>query len=131
MCDGEYRVGLERILGTYLGRLGESKQPAAWVSGFYGSGKSHLARVLDALWRDVTFPDGVSARGLVQLPEDISDHLTDLSNAGRREGGLWSAAGTLSTGVGSSVRLGESESLNGEDVVPGFSIRIADLFPPT
>lgn len=105
VCDGEYRVGLERILGTYLGRLGETKQPAAWVSGFYGSGKSHLARVLDALWRDVTFPDGVSARGLVNLPEDISDHLTDLSNAGRREGGLWSAAGTLSTGVGSSVRL--------------------------
>lgn len=105
VCDGEYRVGLERILGTYLGRLGESKQPAAWVSGFYGSGKSHLARVLDALWRDVTFPDGVSARGLVNLPEDISDHLRDLSTAGRREGGLWSAAGTLSTGVGSSVRL--------------------------
>lgn len=105
VCDGEYRVGLERILGTYLGRLGESKQPAAWVSGFYGSGKSHLARVLDALWRDVTFPDGVSARGLVTLPEDISDHLRDLSTAGRREGGLWSAAGTLSTGVGSSVRL--------------------------
>lgn len=105
VCEGEYRVGLERILGTYLGRLGESKQPAAWVSGFYGSGKSHLTRVLDALWRDVTFPDGVSARGLVSLPEDISDHLTDLSNAGRREGGLWSAAGTLSTGVGSSVRL--------------------------
>jgi hypothetical protein len=105
VCEGEYRVGLERILGTYLGRLGESKQPAAWVSGFYGSGKSHLARVLDALWRDVMFPDGVSARGLVQVPEDISDHLRDLSTAGRREGGLWSAAGTLSTGVGSSVRL--------------------------
>ena len=105
VCDGEYRVGLERILGTYLARLGESRQPAAWVSGFYGSGKSHLARVLDALWRDVTFPDGVSARGLVHLPEDISDHLRDLSTAGRREGGLWSAAGTLSTGVGSSVRL--------------------------
>ena len=105
VCEGEYRVGLERILSTYLSRLGESKQPAAWVSGFYGSGKSHLARVLDALWRDVTFPDGVSARGLVTLPDDISDHLTDLSTAGRREGGLWSAAGTLSTGVGSSVRL--------------------------
>jgi hypothetical protein len=105
VCDGEYRVGLERILGTYLARLGESKQPAAWVSGFYGSGKSHLARVLDALWRDVKFPDGASARGLVNLPEEISDHLRDLSTAGRREGGLWSAAGTLSTGVGSSVRL--------------------------
>jgi hypothetical protein len=105
VCEGEYRVGLERILSTYLSRLGESKQPAAWVSGFYGSGKSHLARVLDALWRDVTFPDGVSARGLVTLPDDIRDHLTDLSTAGRREGGLWSAAGTLSTGVGSSVRL--------------------------
>jgi hypothetical protein len=105
VCEGEYRVGLERILGTYLSRLGESKQPAVWVSGFYGSGKSHLVRVLDALWRDVTLPDGVSARGLVNLPDDISAHLTELSTAGRREGGLWSAAGTLSTGVGSSVRL--------------------------
>jgi hypothetical protein len=105
VCEGEYRVGLERILATYLARLDQPRQPAVWVSGFYGSGKSHLVRVLDALWRDLGFPDGASARGLVQLPSDISDHLAELSTAARREGGVWSAAGTLSTGIGASVRL--------------------------
>src|SRR5690242_12229776 len=39
VCEGEYRNGLDRILSTYLGHLGEPKQPAVWVSGFYGSGK--------------------------------------------------------------------------------------------
>lgn len=105
VCEGEYRDGLERILASYLSRLGQSRQPAVWVSGFYGSGKSHLVRVLDALWRDIVLPDGASARGLTRLPDDVSAQLTELTTAGRREGGLWSAAGTLSTGVGSSVRL--------------------------
>lgn len=105
VCEGEYRVGLERILDTYLSRLNEPRQPAAWVSGFYGSGKSHLVRVLDALWRDVTLPDSASARGLARVSREIADDLQELSGAARREGGLWSAAGTLSTGVGSSVRL--------------------------
>src|SRR6185437_7980120 len=58
VCDGEYRRGLELILATFLGRLGHGQQPAAWVSGFFGSGKSHFVRVLDALWRDLAFPDG-------------------------------------------------------------------------
>jgi hypothetical protein len=105
VCEGEYRSGLERILSTYLSRLGKEQQPAVWVSGFFGSGKSHLVRVLDAVWRDLAFPDGASARGLVNLPADIKPHLAELSTAGKREGGLWSAAGTLSAGVGSSVRL--------------------------
>ncbi len=105
VCEGEYRDGLERILVSYLSRVGQPRQPAVWVSGFFGSGKSHLVRVLDALWRDVVLPDGASARGLMRLPDDISAHLTELTTAGRREGGLWSAAGTLSAGVGLSVRL--------------------------
>jgi hypothetical protein len=104
VCDGEYRRGLERILSTYLSQLSQPKQSAVWVSGFYGSGKSHFVRVLEYLWRDITFPDGVSARGLVRLPEDIRELLVELSTIGRREGGLWSAAGTLTAGVG-SVRL--------------------------
>lgn len=99
VCEGEYRDGLERILASYLSRIGQSRQPAVWVSGFYGSGKSHLVRVLDALWRDIALPDGVSARGLTRLPNDIGAQLTELTTVGRREGGLWSAAGTLSTGV--------------------------------
>ena len=105
VCEGEYRKGLDRILSTYLRNMGEPVQPAVWVSGFYGSGKSHLVRVLQFLWRDVEFPDGARARGLATLPQDIRAHLQELSIAGRREGGLWSAGGTLGKGAGDSVRL--------------------------
>ncbi len=105
VCEGEYRSGLDRILATYLGHLGENTQPAVWVSGFYGSGKSHLVRTLEYLWQDVEFPDGARARGLATLPNEIAAHFQELSIAGRREGGLWSAAGTLGAGAGDSVRL--------------------------
>ena len=103
VCDGEYRSGLERILSSFLTNTGQPEQQAVWVSGFYGCGKSHLVRVLECLWRDVKFPDGAQARSLVSLPQDIEAHLIELSVQGRHEGGLWSAAGTL-TGTG-SVRL--------------------------
>lgn len=104
VCEGEYREGLERILRTYLGHLDRDVQPAVWVSGFYGSGKSHLARVLEYLWRDVEFPDGARARGLVHLPGELNALFRELTTASRRLGGLWSAAGTLGSGA-ASVRL--------------------------
>jgi hypothetical protein len=105
VCDGEYAAGLERILSTYLRHLGQPVQPAAWVSGFYGSGKSHLVRVLTYLWRNVEFPEGVRARALATLPPEIEAALVELSTAGRQAGGLWAAAGTLGAGAGNSVRL--------------------------
>ena len=105
VCEGEYHRGLALILSTYLDSLAKAEQPAVWVSGFYGSGKSHLVRVLEYLWRDTRFPDGASARGITKLPNDITDHLRELSTAAKREGGLWSAAGTLGSGAGKSVRL--------------------------
>ena len=76
-----------------------------WVSGFYGSGKSHLVRVLEQLWRDLVLPGGDRARDLVTLPADVAAHLSELSNAGKRLGGLWSAAGTLAAGRSDAVRL--------------------------
>ena len=103
VCEGEYQSGLERILSAFLTNISQPQQQAVWVSGFYGSGKSHLVRVLEYLWRDREFPDGASARSLVNLPTDIKANLTELSRVGRQEGGLWSAAGTLA-GAG-SVRL--------------------------
>ncbi len=105
VCDGEYARGLERILSSFLTNLSQAQQPAVWVSGFYGSGKSHLIRVLEYLWRDTELPGGESARSLVTLPDDVRDHLTELSTVGERSGGLWSAAGTLASGKSDAVRL--------------------------
>ncbi len=105
VCEGEYRRGLETILDTYLKNVGKATQPAVWVSGFYGSGKSHLVRVLEFLWRNPAFPDGATARSVAQLPDSVSDMLKALDTTGRRAGGLWSAAGTLGAGAGESVRL--------------------------
>jgi len=105
VCEGEYEKGLERILDQFLSHLSQSEQPAAWVSGFFGSGKSHLMRVLEYLWRDYSLPSGASARDLATLPADIEAHLFELSSAGKRVGGLWSAAGTLGSGASGSVRL--------------------------
>jgi len=105
VCEGAYHEGLNRILGTFLNYLDKPTQPAAWVSGFYGSGKSHLVRVLDFLWRDTVFPSGASARTLTKLPDDIREKLQELTTIGRQEGGLWSAAGTPISGHSQSVRL--------------------------
>jgi hypothetical protein len=104
VCAGEYKAGMERVLSTFLGHLDQAKQPAVWVSGFYGSGKSHFVRALQYLWQDVAFPDGAQARSLVALPADIADQFRELSTAGKRGGGLWAAAGTLSAGA-DSIRL--------------------------
>jgi hypothetical protein len=105
VCDGQYARGLERILDSFLTNLTQAQQPAVWVSGFYGSGKSHLVRVLEHLWRDVQLPNGDRARDLVTLTDEIRDHLTELSTAGKRMGGLWAAAGTLASGKSDAVRL--------------------------
>jgi hypothetical protein len=105
VCEGEYERGLERILDQFLSHLNQAQQPAVWVSGFFGSGKSHMVRVLEYLWRDYELPSGASARGLADLPDSIKAELVELSSAAKRVGGLWSAAGTLGAGVSGSMRL--------------------------
>lgn len=106
VCEGEYYRGLERILSSFLANLANPKQPAVWVSGFYGSGKSHLVRVLQYLWSDVELPDKARVRSLVNLPTEIQDLLKELSTRGVQAGGLWSAAGKLTAAADQSVRLG-------------------------
>ncbi len=83
VCEGEYERGLERILDTYLKNVEEGNQPAVWVSGFYGSGKSHLVRVLEFLWKDIEFSDGATARSVASLPEGVREKLRELDTAGR------------------------------------------------
>ncbi|MBA4188926.1 MAG: BREX system P-loop protein BrxC [Planctomycetaceae bacterium] len=105
VCDGQYADGLARVLSTYLDHLDKAEQPGVWVSGFFGSGKSHLVKLLQHLWIDYEFPDKAKARGLAKLPEKVRELLTELSNRAKRFGGLHAAAGTLGAGAGDSVRL--------------------------
>lgn len=105
VCDGEYARGMERILKAYLAGLGKVEQNAVWVSGFFGSGKSHLVKVLRYLWEDYHFADGATSRSLVTLPAEITDLLTELSNRSKPLGGLRAAAGTLGAGSMDNVRL--------------------------
>lgn len=106
VCEGQYKGGLIRILESYLGNADATVQPAAWVSGFFGSGKSHLLKMFRHLWVDTQFEsDGATARGLTQLPDEVSDLLKELDTLGKRCGGLHAAAGTLPSGGGESLRL--------------------------
>jgi len=105
VCEGQYAKGLDRVLSAYLTNLDREEQPAVWVSGFYGSGKSHLVKMLRFLWSDYQFPDGITARGIAQLPEKIQDELRELSVQGKRLGGLHAAGGKIGSGAGESVRL--------------------------
>ena len=104
VCDGQYEKGLNHILETYLKNINQAQQPSVWISGFYGSGKSHLAKMLRALWLDTIFPDGATARGIANLPQNTRDLLTELSTQAKRHGSLHAASGTLGSGS-SNVRL--------------------------
>lgn len=105
VCEGQYAEGLTRILSNYLSHLDNSEQPGVWVSGFYGSGKSHLVKMLQHLWTDFTFPDGAKARGEAKLPTGVKDLLKELTNSAKRHGGLHAAAGDLRDEAKESIRL--------------------------
>ena len=107
VCDGQYGEALEKVLRSYLTNLDRPRQDAAWVSGFFGSGKSHLLKMLGHLWVDTEFEDGATARSLVRgLPDDILALLKELDTQVKRSGGpAVAAAGTLPAGTGDHVRL--------------------------
>jgi len=105
VCQGQYESGLRKVLETYLANLGKTEQPGIWVSGFFGSGKSHLLKVLRALWTDEPFEDGSRPRGLAHLTTEISDALRELTLRGKQSAGRHAAAGTLGASA-RSVRLG-------------------------
>lgn len=106
VCDGQYATGLTRILRSFLTHLDKPEQVAAWVSGFYGSGKSHLVKMLRFLWTNHKFSDGATARSLVSnLPPEIDELLKELDTEAKRHGGIHAAAGTMGEGGVRLVRL--------------------------
>jgi hypothetical protein len=106
VCEGQFADGMERIVSSFLGDLNRTSQKGAWVSGFFGSGKSHLLKMLCHLWQDTVFPDGSTARSLVpSVPDELRNLLRELDTAAKREGGLLAAAGSLPSGTTDNVRL--------------------------
>ena len=106
VCEGQYVDGIQKVVRSFLDNLGKTSQRGAWVSGFFGSGKSHLLKMLCHLWLDTPFPDGSTARSLVpSIPAALRALLRELDTAGKRAGGLVAAAGALPSGTTDNVRL--------------------------
>lgn len=93
VCEGEYQNGMQRILDTFLGHI-DNKQPAVWVSGFFGSGKSHFVKMLSYLWEDFKFPTGETARMIKPLPKEVNDLFVELERKQQINGRL-AITGTL------------------------------------
>ena len=110
VCNGQYEKGMERILDAFLKNLSNAaEQPGVWISGFYGSGKSHMAKMLRTLWTDLAFADGAKAREVTRVPDNVRDLLKELSTQGKRLGGLRAASGKLGAAASESVRVALQE----------------------
>ena len=100
ITDGEFGRGLLRALEAFRSDLSRGTQKAIWISGFYGSGKSHLAKMLCALWTDRAFEDGSRPSTLIpEPPTELVAELRALRSAAERAGGLHAAGGTLGGGA--------------------------------
>ncbi|MCY4331069.1 MAG: BREX system P-loop protein BrxC [Cyanobacteria bacterium MAG CAR1_bin_15] len=106
VCDGQYGDAIQRILQSYLDHQNRPRQNAAWISGFFGSGKSHLQKMLGHLWANTDLGNGQSARNLVvELPEDVKNQFQELDILARRSGlPLTAASGAMPAGNREAVR---------------------------
>ena len=105
VCEGQYADGIQRIIESFLANSSQTSQKGAWVSGFFGSGKSHFLKMLAHLWQNTPI-DGTTARALVpSMPPELITLLKGLDTAGKRGGGLLATAGALPSGTTDSVRL--------------------------
>ncbi len=103
VCEGEYQQGIYRILKSYFENIDKVIQPPFWVSGFFGSGKSHLVKMLGYLWEDFTFPNGDKAKKIKTLPQDISDLFLELERKQKINGKL-TVSGTLKDFPSTDIR---------------------------
>ena len=76
----EQYVHLLRSMAAELERPGGPDLPNAWISGFYGSGKSSFAKLLGLALDGVALPDGTSLAEAL-LRRDTSPHSTELRDA--------------------------------------------------
>ena len=95
---------MQHIVETYLKNIEQAQQPA-FGSAVFLAPQSHLVKMLRALWVDTKFSDGATARGIADLPSDITDLFKELSTQAKRHGGVYAASGTLGAGASGSVRL--------------------------
>ena len=99
VCEGRYAEGMAKVLEAFCRDLDNTSQQATWISGYYGSGKSHLLKMLEYLWRNSAFADGMTPRNLVQnIPENVRAALKELDGQAARAGGLFAAAGPMPSG---------------------------------
>jgi hypothetical protein len=106
VCDGQYGQAMERILQSYLSQQGQARQNAAWVAGFFGSGKSHLQKMLGHLWANTEVSPGKRARDLVlELPDGVKTQFRELDTLAARSGKpLMAASGAMPSGAKDAVR---------------------------
>jgi len=79
----EQYVRLLNAIAAELDRDGGPDLPSAWISGFYGSGKSSFAKLLGLALDGVSLPDG-TALAEAWLRRDTSPRASELRDAWRR-----------------------------------------------
>ena len=95
VCEGKYEEGMKIVLSNFFTNFGKETMPAAWIGGFYGSGKSHLVKMLAQLWQNAPLSDGTHPRDIVTLPDEVKELFAELNTLGKQQGGLHAATGTL------------------------------------
>jgi hypothetical protein len=95
VCEGNYEKGLLDIIDVAIRNIDDNTPPYFFISGIYGSGKTHLSKMLRAFWDDPIFPDRKSARTIPILSKEVKKKLDCLSKAGYKIGGLRSVSASL------------------------------------